>query len=79
MYDELSRTLDRLILNHQFSYKGEYMEFVLSKCSKELMKNGLRLVTLDRGEDYYKIFVINKQYARKLKSIKSNYWHFIYW
>ena len=79
MYDELSSILDKLILNHQFSYKGEYMEFVLSKCSKELMKSGLRLVTLDSGEDYYKIFVINKQNTRRLKSINSEYWHFVYW
>ena len=78
-FDELSRTIDKLISNHHFSYKGEFMEFVLSKCSKELMKHGLRLVTLDIGEDYYKIFVIKKQYTRKLKSIKSEYWNFVYW
>ena len=54
--------------------RGDFIPFALSYIDKQLEKLGARIVLLDLGNDTYNILVSYKKDAKKLKSIKSDFW-----
>ncbi len=54
--------------------RGDFIPFALSYFDKQLEKPGARIVLLDLGNDTYNILVSYKKDAKKLKSIKSDFW-----
>ncbi len=54
--------------------RGNFVPFALSYFDKRLEKLGARIVLLDLGTDTYNILVSYKKDAKKLKSIKSDFW-----
>lgn len=56
--------------------RGDFVPFALSYFDKQLDKLGARVVLLDFENDAYQILVAYKKEAKKLKSIKSDFWKF---
>ena len=54
--------------------RGDFIPFALSYFDKQLEKLGARVVLLDLENDTYNILVAYKKDAKKLKSIKSDFW-----
>ena len=54
--------------------RGDFIPFALSYYDKQIEKHGARIVLLDLGNDTYNILVSYKKDAKKLKSIKSDFW-----
>ena len=54
--------------------RGDFIPFALSYFDKQLEKLGARVVLLDLENDTYNILVSYKKDAKKLKSIKSDFW-----
>lgn len=67
---DIRKTIETLLQACTFKQKGDYLECLLSFSSKAIEKYNLSVVSLDNGEDYYKIFIIHKSDLERLSGIE---------
>lgn len=74
---DIRKTIETLLQACTIKQKGDYLEYLLSSSGKAIEKYNLSVVSLDNGDDYYRIFIIRMSDLKRLgsiKDIKSHKW-----